>query len=223
MKLKQNMRKLTQLVVVLTISAGALAGSYDDFFRAVVRDDPGEIRAWIAQGFDPNARDPNGQPAIVRALLAESYGAAMSLAQSPGFDPNARNAKGETPLMMAALKNQPELCRVLIDRGAAVDHPSGWTPLHYATSGSSPEVTRMLLAQGARIDARSPNRRTPLMMAALHASEEVIGTLLATGADLSIQDQNGATAADLARAQGRDKLAQALEERARRAPTPQSR
>jgi uncharacterized protein len=217
------MRKLGYLIVGWSISFGVIGGSYDDFFRAVVRDDPGEIREWVAKGFDPNARDPNGHPAFIRALLAESYGAALGLAQSPGFDPNARNARGETPLMMAALKNQPELCRVLIDRGAAVDHAAGWTPLHYAASGDSLDVTRMLLAQGARIDARAPNRRTPLMLAALHASEEVIGTLLATGADLSIQDQNGATAADLARAQGRERLAQALEERARRAPTPQSR
>jgi hypothetical protein len=217
------MRYLLYLVVLLSVSFQVCAGSYDDFFRAVVRDDPGEIRDWLDRGFDPNARDPNGQPAIIRALLADSYGAAMGLARSRGFDPNARNAQGETPLMMAALKDQPALCRVLIDRGAAVDHASGWTPLHYAASGNSLEATRLLLSQGARVDPRAPNRRTPLMLAAQYASEEVIGTLLATGADPSIQDQNGATAADLARAQGREKLADALAERARRMPTPQSR
>lgn len=217
------MRKLFHLIGVLVFSSQALAGSYDDFFRAVVRNDPFEIRAWVDKGFDPNARDPNGQPAIIRALLAESYDAAMGLAQSPGFDPNARNAKGETPLMIAALKAQTALCKLLIARGAAVDHASGWTPLHYAASGNSLEVTRMLLAEGARIDPRAPNRRTPLMLAAQHASEEVIGTLLATGADPSIQDQNGATAADLARGQGRDKLADALEQRVRTPPPPQSR
>lgn len=217
------MKKVAYLIVGALFSLGSAAGSYDDFFRAVVRDDPDAIRAWVAQGFDPNARDPNGQPAVMRALLAESFSAALGLAQSPGFDPNARNAQGETPLMMAALKNQPGLCRLLIERGAAVDHASGWTPLHYAVSGNSLDVTRMLLAAGARLDARAPNRRTPLMLAALHASEEVIGTLLATGADPNLRDQNGATAADLARAQGRDKLADALERRQLRTPPPQSR
>jgi len=217
------MMKAVHLVVAIALSFPALAGSYDDFFRAVVRDDPGEIREWIDRGFDPNARDPNGQPAVMRALLAESYAAALGLAQSPGFDPNTRNPKGETPLMMAALKSQPNLCRVLIDRGAAVDPASGWTPLHYAASGNSLDATKLLLAAGARIDPRAPNRRTPLMLAAQYASEEVVGTLLASGADASIRDQNGASAADLARAQGREKLAEALEQRSRQAPTPQSR
>lgn len=217
------MRKIVYLIVMIGFSIQSHAGSYDSFFRAVVRNDPGEIREWVDKGFDPNARDPNGQPAIIRALLAESYDVALALAQSPGFDPNARNATGETPLMMGALKDQAALCRVLIDRGAAVDHASGWTPLHYAASGNSLAVTRMLLKEGARIDPRAPNRRTPLMLAAQHASEEVVGTLLATGADPAIQDQNGATAAELARGQGRDKLAIALEQRIRKAPTPQPR
>lgn len=208
------MKKIVYLLVMLGFVFQAQASSYDDFFRAVVRDDPAEIRVWIDRGFDPNARDPNGQPAIIRAVLADSYEAALGLAQSRGFDPNARNATGETPLMMAALKNQPALCRVLIERGALADHASGWTPLHYAASGNSLDATRLLLAQGARVDPRAPNRRTPLMLAAQYASEDLIGTLLAHGADPSIRDQNDATAADLARSQGRDKLAAALAQRA---------
>lgn len=207
------MKKIAYLILALGISS-ASAGSYDDFFRAVVRDDPNAIQAWIARGFDPNARDPNGQPAIHRALAADSFEAAMSLARAPGLDPNARNAVGETPLMMAALKAQLEVCQVLIERGAEVSPGAGWTPLHYAAAGNSLPITRLLLERGAKVDARSPSRKTPLMQAAQYASEEVIGTLLASGADPAALDRNDTTAADLARTQGRDKLAAELDKRA---------
>ncbi|HEU4460620.1 MAG TPA: ankyrin repeat domain-containing protein [Methylibium sp.] len=207
------MKKVVYAVVAACFSCSVKAGSYDDFFRALIRDDPGEVRAWIDKGFDANARDPNGQPAIVRALLVESWQTALALAKAPGLDPNARNASGETPLMMAALKGRLEVCEVLIERGAEVAPASGWTPLHYAAAGDSLPVTRLLLQHGARLDARAPNRRTPLMLAALHASEEVIGTLLATGADPQLRDENDATAADLAARSGRERLAAALRER----------
>lgn len=213
MIMKFNMKKVVYLLAAIGVS-GALAGSYDDFFRAVVRDDAPSLKAWVGRGFDPNARDPDGHPAIIRALRADSFDAALALARMPGLDANARNASGETPLMMAAMKGQIEVCLALLEQGAQVNPGAGWTPLHYAASGNSLPAVRLLLERGAHINARAPNRSTALMMAAQYAAEEVIGVLLATGADPALRDKNDATAADLARAQGRDRLADELAKRA---------
>ena len=49
------------------------AGSYEDFFVAVVRDDPGTINALLQRGFDPNTRDPKGQVGLTLALQNGSF------------------------------------------------------------------------------------------------------------------------------------------------------
>jgi hypothetical protein len=201
--------KFSAYLVLLLWFSSALAGSYEDFFRAVHGNDPRTVEALVARGFDPNSPDPQGQPALMRALEADATDVAMTLARLPGLDVEARNRVGETPLMMAAMKGNVALCRVLIERGARVDRP-GWTPLHYAAAGGSLEALRLLLAEGAAVDALAPNGRTPLMMAAQYADESLVETLLAAGADLRAREKNGATAADLAEAAGRDWLARRL-------------
>jgi ankyrin repeat protein len=203
------MRFLIQLSVAACVSFSAYAGSYVDFFRAVIRDDAGEVRELVARGFDPNARDEAGQPAIIRALQVDSYDAALGLAKLPGLDVEALNKAGETPLMIAALKGQLAVCEVLVARGAALNRP-GWAPLHYAASGNSLPVLRYLIKSGARLDAPAPNGRTALMMAVMHSDEVLVDALLAAGADTQARDRNDITAVELARRAGRDRLAARL-------------
>lgn len=192
------MRLVVYLFILIGFSSSH-AGSYDDFFRAVVSDNPRTIRQLAERGFDPNTRDEKGQPGIIRALLAESFTAALALAQLPATDVDTRNPAGETALMVAALKGEMAVCEALLARGAAADH-EGWTPLHYAASGGSLPALRRLLGHGVRVDPRAPNGRTPLMMAVLFADEELVDALLAAGADRSLRDANGRSAADLAEA-----------------------
>lgn len=206
------MKLLSYLAVAATVCS-AHAGSYDDFFRAVHGNDAAAVEALVARGFDPNAPDERGQPALMRALEADANEAALTLARLPGTNVDAQNPAGETPLMMAAMKNNTAVCEALIERGAAIDKP-GWAPLHYAAAGSSLSALRLLLAEGAAVDARAPNGRTPLMMAALYADETLVDALLAAGADLQAREESGATAADLAAAGGREWLAEKLAERA---------
>lgn len=198
------MRFSVYLIAIACFSC-ASGGSYDGFFRALVSDDGAQLREYVDRGFDPNARDPNGQPAIMRALMAEANHSALVLARLPGIDVNVRNKAGETPLMMAALKGQVEIGRILIARGAEV-RSAGWTPLHYAAAGNSLPAARLMLQHGAEVDARAPNGRTALMLAAQYGSEDIVEAMLAAGADPAARDRNGTTAADLADLAGREKL-----------------
>ena len=203
--------KFAIYLVLAVCTSVAQAGSYDDFFRAVIADNPRVIEALVARGFDPNAVDPRGQPAILRALQAESYQAALALARLPGTQVDIRNGAGETPLAMAALKGEMAVMQALLERGAAID-PPGWTPLHYAAAGDALPAVRLLIGRGAQLEARAPgNARTPLMMASLFASEAVIEALLAAGADPAARDRNGASAAELAAGAGRDWLVRRLQ------------
>lgn len=184
----------------LLLAGAARAGSYEDFFVAIQRDDPGAVQALLRRGFDPNTADAKGTPGLSVALQADALRVAALLIQTPATDVNRRNAHQETPLMFAALRGQPDMVRALLARDAEINHP-GWTPLHYAASGTSnyqPEIIALLLEESAYIDAASPNGSTPLMMAAMYGSTEAVQMLLDAGADPVVKNALGLTAIDFA-------------------------
>lgn len=183
----------------------ARAGSYEDFFQAVNRDDGATVKALALRGFDVNARSPDGQTALHLALRDQSPQVIRSLWDVPSLDVNAINANGETPLMLAALRGELAWADRLIARGAKV-HQGGWSPLHYAAAGPEPKIVAMLLDRGAPIDARSPNNTTPLMMAAGYGVESSVDLLLARGADRRLHNDRDLDAAGFAKSSGRDKL-----------------
>ncbi len=179
-------------------SGWALAGSYDDFFKAIRIDDPQSIQRLLMRGFDPNTVDENGRSALLLALQVPSPKAAEALIRSPQIKVEQRNDKDESPLMLAALRGHKSLVELLIARDADVNK-TGWTPLHYAASGGHAAITQLLLDHSAYIDAESPNGTTPLMMAAMYGSPDVVKLLLDRGADRDLKNQLGMTALDFAK------------------------
>ncbi len=207
--IRRWLKSFFHLVVAIGFSS-AHAGSYEDFFEAIVRDNGATLDGLFARGFDPNTRDPKGQPGLTLALQRQSLVAADRIARHPQLEVDARNEAGETALMMAALKGELGWVRRLLERGAAVQQP-GWSPIHYAATGPEPKAVELLLERGAAIDAESPNRTTPLMMAARYGTEAAVRLLLARGADPRRRNDLGLTAADFARSVGRDALAAELD------------
>jgi len=206
---RKYFRRFCYLIVLIGCGL-ANAGSYEDFFSAIERDDPRTITALLKRGFDANSRNEEGQTGLFLAMRAESLRAAEALLDGASLEVNAVNEAGESALMMAALRGQLEWTRRLLDRGAEVNK-DGWSPLHYAATGPEPKVLQLLLQRGASIDAASPNRTTPLMMAAQYGTEAAADMLLARGADPRLTNDQNLRAADFARLGGRDKLAARLE------------
>ena len=200
------------LVVAAALSAcSAFAANYDsvDFFRAVNTDNADGVARALSQGFDPNALDEHGQPALILALQLESPKVAKVLMDAKGVQIDVRNHAGETPLMMAALKAEVDAATALVAHGAAVNK-DGWSPLHYAATGGSAAIVKLLLSKGAALEARSPNGTTPLMMAARYGNEEAVDALLAAGADRTAKNDLGMDASAFAASAGRDRLAARL-------------
>lgn len=193
---------------------GAFAGSYEDFFAAVARDDASAVRALLRRGFDPNSRDPNGQHALYLAVRAPSPKVAQVLIDWPQTEVESLNKSDESPLMAAALDGQLALCKALIARGAAVNK-TGWAPLHYAATNGHVDVIRLLLEEHAFIDAESPNKTTPLMMAARYGSIEAVRLLLEEGAEPLLKNDLGMTAIDFANSVDRPDAARAVSDAVR--------
>jgi uncharacterized protein len=204
-----NYFRYVAYLVAALVFFPASAGSYDDFFTALKRDDAATVQALLQRGFDPNTPNPEGLDGLYLALKDGSLRAAGALVGWPKTDVDRHTPKDETPLMMASLRGHAGIARQLVARGADVNK-TGWTPLHYAATGGHVEIIQLLLDHDAYIDAESPNGTTPLMMAAMYGAPGAVKLLLDAGADPTPKNQVGLTAADFAARSGRGDMAQVL-------------
>ena len=206
--LSKYIRYLIYLYVLIAVSLSN-AGSYEDFFAAIKRDDAAPVIELLQRGFDVNVRDPDGQHALYLAIRDQARKVSDALLGWPKTDVEARNKQDESPLMMAALKGELELATRLVKRDADVNKP-GWTALHYASTGGHIAMMRLLLAHHAYVDAEAPNGTTPLMMAAHYGTPEAVKLLLEEGADPELKNQLELTAIDFAQRGNRKESAEII-------------
>ncbi|MFZ4480716.1 MAG: ankyrin repeat domain-containing protein [Rhodoferax sp.] len=185
------------------------AGSYDDFFSAIKRDDPELVRSLLSRGFDGNTLNPAGDHGLIVGIREPSPKAISVLLNWPDIKVETRNANDESPLMLASLKGLTDLCRQLIAKGADVNKP-GWTPLHYAATAGDIAVITLLLDNHAYIDAPSPNGTTPLMMAAHYGTPSAVKALLEAGADPMLKNALGLRALEFAQRASRPDSAEMI-------------
>lgn len=206
------MRNYLKSVAYLIAAAGissTFAGSYEDFFGAIKRDDARQVAELLQRGFDPNTPSPDRQCALYLALREPAPKIVDVLLAARQTNVECRNAQDESPLMMAALKGQTAVVKTLIARGADVVKP-GWAPLHYAATSGNLEILDLLLEHHAFIDAESPNGTTPLMMAAGYGTPAAVKLLLEAGADTAMKNQLGMSAVDFAHRYNRPDAAELI-------------
>ena len=209
--MRNYIKKSIYLIVFIGFSS-ANAGSFEDFFAAIQRDDPQSLSALLRRGFDPNTLDAKGQSGLFLALRDPSPKVVDVLLKTPKIKVETRTPQDESPLMMAAMRGELKLAAALIDKDADVNK-TGWTPLHYAassTQGDQLGVAKLLLENAAYIDAASPNGSTTLMMAAMYGNTSTLKLLLDEGADPTLKNQLGLTAVDFAQRADRKEMVELI-------------
>uniref|UniRef100_A0A674DF79 Tetratricopeptide repeat, ankyrin repeat and coiled-coil containing 2 n=1 Tax=Salmo trutta TaxID=8032 RepID=A0A674DF79_SALTR len=103
---------------------------------------------------------------------------------------------GETALTAAGGRGKLDVCRLLLDQGAAVAQPNrrGMVPLFSAVRQGNWQIVDLLLTHGAEVNLADKQSRTPLMMAASEGHLGTVEFLLAQGASLPLMDKEGLTA-----------------------------
>ena len=130
-------------------------------------------------------------PALIKAARGGNAQAAR-VALDAGADPNALggNRHGQTPLMIAAVRADLPLARLLLDRGAKASRAGGRgeTPLMRAADHGSLEVVRLLLERGADVGAKTDQGTTALHYAVQSKQPEIARLILDSGAEVNATD-----------------------------------
>ncbi|XP_049332040.1 protein TANC2 isoform X2 [Astyanax mexicanus] len=122
---------------------------------------------------------------------------------------------GETALTAAAGRGKLEVCRLLLEQGAAESQPNrrGIVPLFSAVRQGHWQIVELLQNHGADVNMADKQGRTPLMVAASEGHLATAEFLLAQGASLALMDKEGLTALSWACLKGHLPLVRALVER----------
>ncbi|KAM9493182.1 protein TANC2 isoform 2-T2 [Clarias gariepinus] len=122
---------------------------------------------------------------------------------------------GETALTAAAGRGKLDVCRLLLEQGAAVSQPNrrGIVPLFSAVRQGHWQIVELLQNHGADVNMADKQGRTSLMVAASEGHLATAEYLLEQGASLALMDKEGLTALSWACLKGHLPLVRALVER----------
>jgi len=130
----------------------------DIFVTAIQERSVSFVEKALAQGFDPNFKNPGGYtPLMIAAGLSQAY--LVNILLEAGADPNVLdNRTGNSALHLAAMGGSRQVMQLLIDRGAFsnLQNPSqGHTPLIDAVIYKNPDAVQVLLDEGANLNIRN--------------------------------------------------------------------
>ena len=143
----------------------------------------------------------NGQSEIVRSLLS-AYPDMIDTA----------NDVGETPLIIACMKGNLAVARLLIGAGADVNKAQldGNSSLHFAAWSGNKFIGNDLIAAHAQADAQNGNGETPLILAAREGNNEFVSLLVEHGANVNLADNLQHTALYYASERGYNEITEIL-------------
>ena len=186
------------VLAVCALQQNPVAGSYEDFTRAIRADDLSTLRQLAALP-DAVSRESSlgARPLHYAAIFGSTE--ALRILFAAGADPAARNQQSATALIYAAW--DVARTRLLVDNGSQVNVAAkdGSTPLMIAASTLGNTATvRYLLEHGADAKAMDGFGDDALIRAAGMSDPQVTELLLAKGADPRHADGAGFTALQMA-------------------------
>ena len=157
----------------------------------------GEVKHFLEQGANPNARGTHDMTALHFAVRHGNHDIIELLAKS-GANLNAADNSGWTPLHWCVFSDfKPTAVAsiaLLTKLGARTEvfDEEGLTPMHWAFSNEHPEMVMALVSAGGNLEAIGPSGRTPFLHALMgNRTPNLEAALWETGANLHAVDFKG--------------------------------
>lgn len=133
-------------------------------------------------GADINIQEKRGMTRFSAFLRAVENGNPQILTFfiDRGSDVNGLDAIGQSAIELAAYRGQPDIVKILLERGANV-HKGRYYPLEEAARKGPQEAVKLLLDYGANVNG-TKDSKCPIVIAAFHGHEAIVGLLLDRGA-----------------------------------------
>ena len=153
----------------------------------------------IEKGADVHLKNRSGQDALMCAVHTGSLDTVQLLVEA-GADVHSRDRRERSVLHYAAIRQEANMVRYLIDEHGIDVNASDWekrTPLFYVRDR---QVAELFIDNGADVDHPDEYRQTPLMFAAWTGNKPLEQYLREVGANPTRTNARGRSADDMARA-----------------------
>lgn len=134
--------------------------------HAVINNDTELTKAFIEQGGNVNAKDANGNTALILAAKTGRKELTDALIEA-GADVNAKNIYANNALIFAAARGFDDVAQTLIKANADVNakNNTGYTALHEAAQNGHFEIAKSLIKNGADVTVIGNDGMTALNLA----------------------------------------------------------
>jgi ankyrin repeat protein len=204
--------RIVAIAAGLLAATAAVSADQDALHRAVEQGDPALVRSLLAEGVGVDLATRNGvTPLALAALNGDSE--MIELLIGHGADPDTLSSEGESALMLAALNGRPEAVALLLDHGADPNFSEpfrGQTALMWAAGDGNAEAVSLLLGRGAELEAKSTAGFSALLFAVRNAELESLAVLLAAGANANVLAPDDTSALNVAIVNGYFEVAATL-------------
>jgi ankyrin repeat protein len=182
-----------------------------DLIIAANENDLDKVRSLLAEGADINARDSQGESALLAAPLTGNYEIVRELLNQ-GADVNVKGDNGYTILMSAASSGKIELLEELLKRGADVNakDSNDNSALTLAIYRHHTDAAKLLIKNKANVNSTEKYGVTALMMAIITHNIEIVSELLSRGADVTARNADNKTALTLAKSSNQNEIVEIL-------------
>ncbi len=210
---------LAAAVTVATMSNGSAQDQGARLLAAAAAGRLAEVQSLIAAQAPLEARDPQGNSALLLAVDRNHPEIVRALVAA-GASINAQAANADTPWLLAGARGRTEMLEAMLPAGPdlAIRNRFGGNALIPACERGHVETIRLLLSR-TRIDVNHVNNLgwTCLLEIVILGDggprhQEATRLVLAAGADPSLADGKGVTPLAHARARGQQAIARMIEQ-----------
>jgi ankyrin repeat protein len=148
------------------------------------------VKLLLAAGADPNARNAEGSPVLMAAIMRQDPGIMADLIRAGA---SAKAADSTGPLFVAAaFSGNQKIVELMLDAGADVNAKTkdGTTALLAATYKQKWDLSKYLIQKGADVNARL-DVGSPLLFAAAAGDLGTVKLLVEKGAEINAKDSEG--------------------------------